>query len=80
MDIEIKTYFEEDVKEYAYCDMIALLIKRLKKATGINLLKLDRADAVEILRAMITDFAELALQQDDDGDPRWLNLAMDEIY
>ena len=68
MDIEVKTYFEEDVKEYTYCAMLKVLVKRFKKATGIDLSKLNEVDANKILRDLIQDFYSLSCAADNEED------------
>lgn len=83
MDIEIKTHFEEDAKEYAYCAMLKVLVKRFKKATGIDLSKLDEVDANKILRDLIQDFYSLSCAADNEEDDElgnsWLCMAWCEM-
>lgn len=83
MDIEIKTYFEEDVKEYAYCAMLKVLVKRLKKATGIDLSRLDEVSANKILRDLIQDFYSMSCgadgEEEDELGNSWLCLAWGEM-
>ena len=83
MGIDIKVYFEEDVKEYAYCAMLKVLVKRFKKATGIDLSKLNELDANKILRDLIQDFYSLSCaadgEEEDELGSSWLCLAWDEI-
>ena len=82
MNIEVNTYFEEDAKEYAYCAMLKVLVKRLKKATGINLSKMDEVAANKILRNLIQDFYMLSCAADNEKDDElgdsWLCLAWSE--
>ena len=72
MEINATVYFEEDDKYYTYCDMLKLLMRRLKKHVGLDLTKIDEEQAGIILRKLASEFASMV---NDD----WLELAFDEI-
>jgi len=72
MELNATVYFEEDDKEYTYCDMLKLLMRRLKKHVGLDLTKMSDEQAGAILRKLVSEFASMV---NDD----WLDLAFDEI-
>ncbi len=72
MELNATVYFDEDEKEYTYCDMLKLLMRQLKKHTGLDLTKMDEEQAGTILRKLVSDFASMV---NDD----WLEAAFDEI-
>ena len=81
MELNITTRFDEDDKEYCYLNMIALLIKRVKQTTGINLSRIDRDTASAIIRGLVADFCELVTEdaEDDELGESWLSLAWNEF-
>lgn len=72
MEINAVVYFDEDDKDYTYCDMLKVLMRRLKKHAGLDLTKMDDEQAQIVLRKLVSEFASLV-----DGD--WLDCAFDEI-